>query len=84
MAILDEPTAALDPLAESEVYGHFADLVRGKTAIFISHRMSASRFCDRIIVLDGGHITGNGNHDQLIRENDLYRSLYEAQAGYYR
>ena len=84
VAILDEPTAALDPLAESEVYGHFADLVRGKTAIFISHRMSASRFCDRIIVLDGGHITGNGNHDQLIRENDLYRSLYEAQAGYYR
>jgi ATP-binding cassette subfamily B protein len=83
VAILDEPTAALDPLAESEVYGHFADLIKGKTAIFISHRMSASRFCDRIIVLEGGKITGNGHHTKLINQNDLYRSLYEAQAKYY-
>lgn len=83
VAILDEPTAALDPLAESEVYGHFADLIKGKTAIFISHRMSASRFCDRIIVLEDGKITGNDHHSKLINENDLYRSLYEAQAKYY-
>lgn len=83
VAILDEPTAALDPLAESEVYGHFAELIKGKTAIFISHRMSASRFCDRIIVLEDGKVTGNDNHNQLIKDNELYCSLYESQAKYY-
>lgn len=84
LSILDEPTAALDPLAESEVYGHFADLIRGKTAIFISHRMSASRFCDRILVLEEGHITGDGPHNNLVQTNDLYHQLYEAQAQYYQ
>lgn len=83
LAILDEPTAALDPLAESEVYGHFAELIQGKTAIFISHRMSASKFCDRILVLDQGQITGNGNHEQLLQSNALYQELYQAQAEYY-
>lgn len=82
-AILDEPTAALDPLAESEVYGHFNELIKGKTAIFISHRMSASRFCDRILVLEEGKITGDGNHNSLLMTNELYNSLYEAQAQYY-
>ncbi|MDO5650247.1 MAG: ATP-binding cassette domain-containing protein, partial [Gallicola sp.] len=58
LEILDEPTAALDPLAESEIYDKFNDLVKGRTALFISHRMSASKFCDRIMVLDEGVITG--------------------------
>ncbi len=84
LAILDEPTAALDPLAEAEVYSHFADLIRGKTAIFISHRMSASRFCDRILVLEDRRITGDGPHHKLVNQNDLYHSLYEAQAQYYQ
>lgn len=84
LAILDEPTAALDPLAEAEVYEHFDRLVKGKTALFISHRMSASRFCDRILVLEEGKITGNGSHKELIKENELYRTLYEAQAQYYK
>ncbi len=83
VATLDEPTASLDPLAESEVYDHFAELIKGKTAIFISHRMSASRFCDRIIVLDNGKITGDGSHSKLVKENDLYSTLYDAQAKYY-
>lgn len=83
-AILDEPTAALDPLAESEIYEKFSDLVKGKTALFISHRMSASRFCDRILVLDNGKIIGNGHHDDLLKTNFLYQSLYEAQAQYYK
>ncbi|NLY09787.1 MAG: ABC transporter ATP-binding protein [Tissierellia bacterium] len=82
-AILDEPTAALDPLAESEIYGNFSELVKGKTALFISHRMSASRFCDRILVLDNGKIIGNGHHEELVKHNELYRRLYEAQAQYY-
>lgn len=82
-AILDEPTAALDPLAESEVYENFSDLVKDKTALFISHRMSASRFCDRILVLDNGTIIGNGSHEELTKNNTLYKSLYEAQAQYY-
>lgn len=83
-AILDEPTAALDPLAEAEVYEHFSELVKDKTAIFISHRMSASRFADRILVLEGGRVTGDGTHAELVRENELYKRLYEAQAQYYR
>lgn len=83
LAILDEPTAALDPLAEAEVYGHFDRFVKNKTAIFISHRMSASRFCDRILVLEDGKITGNGDHENMIKNNNLYKSLYDAQAQYY-
>ncbi len=82
-AILDEPTAALDPLAESEIYANFSDLVKDKTALFISHRMSASKFCDRILVLDNGTIIGSGNHEELLETNSLYSSLYEAQAQYY-
>ena len=84
LAVLDEPTAALDPLAESEVYEHFAELVSGKTALFVSHRMSASRFCDRILVLDGGKIIAEGSHDALVKQDGLYRKLYEAQAQYYQ
>lgn len=82
-AILDEPTAALDPLAEAEIYGNFSDLVKDKAALFISHRMSASKFCDRILVLDNGTVIGNGSHKELLKTNPLYSSLYEAQAQYY-
>lgn len=81
--ILDEPTAALDPLAEAEIYGHFYDLIKDKTAIFISHRMSASRLCDRIIVLENGKISGVGNHKDLVETNKLYSNLYSSQAKYY-
>lgn len=81
--ILDEPTAALDPIAEAEIYENFNDLVEGKTAIYISHRMSSCKFCDDIIVLDGGKVSERGNHEKLLREKGVYASLYNAQAQYY-
>ena len=84
LVILDEPTAALDPLAESEVYEHFNDLVRGRTAIFISHRMSSSVFCDKILLLDGGRIAAMDSHENLMKGNNLYRTLFETQAANYR
>lgn len=82
--ILDEPTAALDPVAEYEVYQKFHQIVGGKTAIYISHRLSACRFCDRIIVFSNGEIIENGSHVELNQlENGLYHTMWEAQAKYY-
>lgn len=81
--ILDEPTAALDPLSEAEIYENFNNMVQGKTAIYISHRMSSCKFCDDIIVLDGGKITERGSHEKLVKEGGIYASLYNAQAQYY-
>jgi len=81
--ILDEPAAALDPLAEAEIYENFNTLIQDKTAIYISHRMSSCRFCDRIIVLDGGQILEEGNHETLLEKQGRYYELYNAQAVYY-
>jgi len=67
LMILDEPTSALDPLSEAEIYQNFADLIRDKTAIFISHRMSSSVFCDRIIVIDGGKVQAIDTHQNLMK-----------------
>ncbi len=84
MVILDEPTAALDPLAESGIYEKFGTLVEGKLAMFISHRLSSCRFCDRILVLQGGKIVEDGCHEELAsREDGLYREMWEAQRQYY-
>lgn len=83
--ILDEPTSALDPVSEYEIYQHFNELVEDKTAIYISHRMSSCRFCDKIYVFDQGQIVQVGNHDQLMQHTDgIYRQLWEAQAQYYQ
>jgi ATP-binding cassette subfamily B protein len=82
--VLDEPTAALDPEAEAEVYTKFNDIVEDKTAIYISHRLSSCRFCDQIAVFDGGQVVQQGSHDQLIREEGKYQSLWNAQAQYYQ
>lgn len=84
LVILDEPTAALDPLAESEVYEQFHALTRGKTAIFISHRMSSSLFCDRILLLQDGRIAAFDSHENLMKGHNLYRTLFETQAAHYR
>lgn len=85
LIILDEPTAALDPLAESEVYENFNELTRSKTTIFISHRMSSSMFCDRILVLKDGKIAAYDSHNNLMNNGEnLYRELFEAQAKNYR
>ena len=81
--ILDEPTAASDPMAESEIFENFAELTRGKTAIFISHRMSSSTFSDKVLLLDGGKIAGFDSHKNLMKEHNLYRDLFEIQAKNY-
>ncbi len=85
IVILDEPTAALDPIAESEIYEHFHELVGGKTAIYISHRLSSCKFCDKIIVLSEGGIAESGNHKELMAQKaGLYAMLYNKQAQYYQ
>lgn len=82
--ILDEPTAALDPLAEAEVYENFNSIVGGKTAVYISHRLSSCRFCDTIAVFDGGKLVQHGSHDTLVAEdNGKYAELWSAQVKYY-
>ena len=81
--ILDEPTAALDPIAESEIYSDFHRIVQDKTALFISHRLSACRFSKDIIVFCDGRIVQQGNHEMLIGKEGLYRQMWNAQAQYY-
>lgn len=83
--VLDEPTSALDPYAEAEIYSKLNELVQDKTAIYISHRMSSCKLCDRIIVLHKGKIIEEGTHNQLISNNlGSYYELYNAQAEYYK
>ena len=85
LVILDEPTSALDPVSEYEIYRSFDGLVEEKTAIYISHRMSSCRFCDQILVFDGGRIIQSGSHEKLLQEEDgLYYEMWSAQAQYYR
>ena len=82
--ILDEPTAALDPMAEYEIYRQFDTLVGGKTAVYISHRLSSCKFCDRIVVFSDGVIKESGTHDELVSLKDgIYAEMFGAQAQYY-
>ncbi len=81
--ILDEPTSALDPVAEYEIYQHFDKMVKDKTSVYISHRMSSCRFCDNILVFDEGKIVEQGNHEKLMNNGGLYSELWNAQAQYY-
>lgn len=82
--ILDEPTAALDPIAENDMYLKYSDLTKEKTAIYISHRLSSTRFCDRIILLDDGEIIESGTHEELISLGGKYAEMFETQSKYYR
>ncbi len=82
--ILDEPTAALDPIAEHEVYQDYLQFSKEKLSFFISHRLSSTRFCDRIIYMKQGEITEVGTHEKLLADKKDYHRLYEAQAYYYR
>ncbi|MCI7351522.1 MAG: ABC transporter ATP-binding protein/permease [Ruminococcus sp.] len=84
VVILDEPTAALDPVAEYEIYKRFDELVGGKTAVYISHRLSSCKFCDKIAVFSEGTVKEYGTHDQLLRLKDgIYAEMFKAQAQYY-
>ena len=82
--ILDEPTAALDPIAEAEIYSKFNDIAGDKTAIYISHRLSSCKFCDEIAVFHEGAVIQHGTHAELVAdENGKYHELWNAQAQYY-
>lgn len=82
--LLDEPTAALDPLAENDIYRKYKDMTAGKTSLFISHRLASTRFCDRIIFVADGRITEEGTHDQLLARGGAYARLFEIQSRYYQ
>ncbi len=83
MVILDEPTAALDPIAESGLYEKYFDMTREKTSIFISHRLSSTKFCDRILFMEEGRITEEGTHEELLAKNGAYAAMFHTQAQYY-
>jgi ATP-binding cassette subfamily B protein len=84
LLILDEPTAALDAKSELEVFERFAELTLGKMALLISHRFSTVRMADRIVVLEGGRLIEEGNHQQLMAAGGVYAGMFEMQAASYR
>lgn len=84
LIILDEPTSALDPVAENNLYINLARAVSGKTMIYISHRLSSTRFCDRIVLLQSGKIVEEGTHESLIDRDSLYKHLFDVQSMYYK
>ena len=82
--LLDEPTAALDPIAESNLYENYHQISEGKTTVFISHRLASTSFCSRIILIENGQVCEEGTHTSLLREKGKYYHLFEMQAKYYR
>ena len=83
IVILDEPTAALDPVSEYEIYNKFNKLVKDRTAFYISHRLSSCRFCDRVIVINNKKIEEIGSHEELINKKGLYARMFQSQAQWY-
>jgi ATP-binding cassette subfamily B protein len=81
--LLDEPTAAIDPLEESRIYRQFIEMSREKTAIIITHRLGSTQIADRVLVMDKGRIAGDGTHESLMTDCELYRNMYNAQAEWY-
>ena len=84
VVILDEPTAALDPRVEHEIYTKFDEISKGKTTLYITHRLASTQFCDKVIVLKEGAIEALGTHSEFIKNNKYYSELYEMQAEFYR
>lgn len=82
--VLDEPTAALDAIAENQLYLRYNELTRGRTSLFISHRLSSTRFCDRILMLEGGRIVEQGSHEELMEKKGAYYQLFRIQSHYYQ
>ena len=83
VVLLDEPTAALDPLAERQMYERYDELTAGKTSVFISHRLSSTRFCERILYMENGRVVEQGTHDELMAAGGGYARMFETQARYY-
>ena len=83
IVILDEPTAALDALAEDKMYREFEKMIQGKTAVFISHRLGSTRFCDKIVMFENGVVVEEGTHDELMAENGKYAYMFRIQSQYY-
>ena len=81
--VLDEPTAALDPIAENDIYMRYSELTNGKTSIYISHRLASTRFCDRIILLENGEIVEEGTHEGLLANGGRYAEIFRVQSKYY-
>ncbi|EEI83398.1 ABC transporter ATP-binding protein [Anaerococcus tetradius] len=81
--IMDEPTSALDPRSEEEIFENMLKISKGQTSLFISHRLSSTKYADRIIVCDDGKITENGSHEELMKEDGLYKEMFESQASLY-
>lgn len=84
IVLLDEPTAALDPIAEYELYQSFDRIIKGKSAVYISHRLSSTRFCDNIAMFENGQLIEYGTHDSLLNSNGAYAHLFDVQAQYYK
>lgn len=82
--VLDEPAAALDPRAEYQMYQNFDRMVEGKLALYISHRMSSSRFCDKVLLFAEGAVVEEGTHQELMEQGGRYCELYRMQAEYYQ
>lgn len=84
MILLDEPTAALDPLSENRLYETYDEIMAGRSTVFISHRLASTRFCSRIILMEQGQLTEEGTHETLLALGGRYRTLFDTQAKYYR
>ena len=82
--VLDEPTAALDPIAENDIYQKYSDMTAGKTSVFISHRLASTRFCDRILFIADGGIAEEGTHKELLAKGGAYAELFAVQSRYYQ
>lgn len=82
--VLDEPTAALDALAEYELYRNFDEIIKNKSAVYISHRLSSTRFCDKIAMFKAGEMVEYGSHDELMQKGGAYAEIFEIQAQYYK
>lgn len=83
LIVLDEPTAAVDPIAEFSLYKSFDEMIGDRTALYISHRLSSTRFCDQILLMEWGEIAERGTHKELLERNGKYAQMFQVQAQYY-
>jgi len=84
VVVLDEPTAALDPIAESDLYQKYSGLTGNRTSVYISHRLASTRFCDRILLIENGGIAEEGTHEELLAADGRYAYLFNIQSKYYK